>query len=164
MCRDPGSLVYLGIGHSPWFFPENPHCPRVSVLSSTLSKLYLLSGYHIFLVWVIEMFCLPSSLFFLFRHLSLVKLRFHKINRPLPPLLCVCAKSLQLYPLYGPMDCSPAGSSVHGDSPGKDAGVGCHFLLQGCRPKQLTFWGAERNLKGCLNAQRKLKQRCVPIL
>ena len=29
------------------------------------------------------------------------------------------------------MDCSPSGSSVHGDSPGKNTGVGCHFLLQG---------------------------------
>ena len=32
------------------------------------------------------------------------------------------------------MDCSPPGSSVHGKSPGKNTGVGCHFLLQG------IFW------------------------
>ena len=29
------------------------------------------------------------------------------------------------------MDCSPPGSYVHGDSPGKNSGVGCHALLQG---------------------------------
>ena len=29
------------------------------------------------------------------------------------------------------MDCSPPGSSVHGDSPGKNTGVGCHAFLQG---------------------------------
>ena len=29
------------------------------------------------------------------------------------------------------MDCSPPGSSVHGDFPGKNTGVDCHFLLQG---------------------------------
>ena len=29
------------------------------------------------------------------------------------------------------MNYSPPGSSVHGDSPGKNTGVGCHFLLQG---------------------------------
>ena len=29
-----------------------------------------------------------------------------------------------------PVDCSPSGSSVLGDSPGKNTGVGCHFLLQ----------------------------------
>jgi len=26
------------------------------------------------------------------------------------------------------VDCSPAGSSLHGDSPGKNTGVGCHVL------------------------------------
>ena len=30
-----------------------------------------------------------------------------------------------------PVDCSPPGSSVHGDSLGKNTGVGCHALLQG---------------------------------
>ena len=29
------------------------------------------------------------------------------------------------------MDCSSPVSSVHGDSPGKNTGVGCHALLQG---------------------------------
>ena len=29
------------------------------------------------------------------------------------------------------MDCSPPGSSVHGDSPGRNTGVGCHALFQG---------------------------------
>ena len=38
--------------------------------------------------------------------------------------------------LCNPMDCSPAGSSVHGDSPGKSAGVGCHALFQGIFPTQ----------------------------
>ena len=31
-------------------------------------------------------------------------------------------------------DCSPPGSSVHEIFPGKDTGVGCHFLLQGIFP------------------------------
>ena len=38
--------------------------------------------------------------------------------------------------LCDPMDCSPPGSSVHGDSPGKNTGVGCHALLQGIFPTQ----------------------------
>ena len=33
-----------------------------------------------------------------------------------------------------PMDYSPPGSSVHGDSPGKNTAVGCHALLQGIFP------------------------------
>ena len=38
------------------------------------------------------------------------------------------AKSLQSCPtLCDPMDCNPPGDSVHGDSPGKNTGVGCHF-------------------------------------
>ena len=35
------------------------------------------------------------------------------------------------------MDCSLPGFSVHGDSPGKNTGVGCHALLQGLFP---TYW------------------------
>ena len=34
------------------------------------------------------------------------------------------------------MDCSPPGSSVHGDSADKNTGVGCHSLLQGIFPTQ----------------------------
>ena len=37
------------------------------------------------------------------------------------------------------MDCSPPGSSVHGDSPGKNTGVGRCALLQGIfHPKDRT--------------------------
>ena len=42
------------------------------------------------------------------------------------------------------MDCSLPGSSVHGDSPGKNAGVGCHGLLQVIfptqEPRSLALW------------------------
>ena len=46
--------------------------------------------------------------------------------------LCVCVYMLvaQLCPtLCNPTDCSPQGSSVHGDSPGKNTRVGCHAFL-----------------------------------
>ena len=47
------------------------------------------------------------------------------------------AKSLQSCPtLCDPMDCSPSGSSVHGDSPGKNTGVDCRALLPGIFPTQ----------------------------
>ena len=36
--------------------------------------------------------------------------------------------------LYNLMEHSPPGSSVHGDSPGKNTGVGSHTLLQGNLP------------------------------
>ena len=35
-----------------------------------------------------------------------------------------------------PMDWTPPGSSIHGDFPGKNTGVGCHALLQGMFPTQ----------------------------
>ena len=44
-------------------------------------------------------------------------------------VLCLVAQSGPT--LCDPMDCSPPGSSVHADSPGKDTGVGWHALLQG---------------------------------
>ena len=49
-------------------------------------------------------------------------------------LLCLVVQS---YPtLWDPKDCSLPGSSVHGDSPGKNTGVGFHALLQGILPTQ----------------------------
>ena len=38
--------------------------------------------------------------------------------------------------LWDPMGCSPPGSSVRLDSPGKNTRVGCHSLLQGIFPTQ----------------------------
>jgi len=46
--------------------------------------------------------------------------------------LCVlCLVTQSCVTLCNPMDYSPAGSSVHGDSPSKSTGVGCHAVLQG---------------------------------
>ena len=44
-------------------------------------------------------------------------------------VLCLVIQSCPA--LCDPMDCSPPGFSVHGDSPGKNMKVGCHSLLQG---------------------------------
>ena len=52
-------------------------------------------------------------------------------------------------PLCDPMDCSPPGSSVYGDSSGKNTGVGCHFLLQGI----LTTQGSNPHLLSLLHWQ-----------
>ena len=55
-----------------------------------------------------------------------------------------------------PMDCSLPGSSVHGDSPGKNIGVNCHALLQGI----FSIQGSNPTLPHCswilycLNYQR----------
>ena len=50
------------------------------------------------------------------------------------------------------MDCGPPGSSVHGDSPGKNTGLGCHALLleifptQGSNPRLLCLLHCRRIL------------------
>ena len=68
-------------------------------------------------------------------------------------MVCVCAKLLQLcLTLWDPMHCNSPGFSVHGDSPGKNTGVGCHALLQGTFPTQR------------LNASLLWLQHCWQIL
>ena len=54
-------------------------------------------------------------------------------------VLCLVAQSCPT--LCDTMDCSPPGSSVDGDSPGKNTGVGCHALLQGIFPIQGSIPG-----------------------
>ena len=50
-------------------------------------------------------------------------------------LCCVqCLVTHWCRTLCDSMDCSPRGSSVHRDSPGKNTAVGCHALLQGIFP------------------------------
>ena len=53
------------------------------------------------------------------------------------PSLCamLCLVTDFCLTLCNPMDCSLPGSSVHGDSPGKNTAVGCFFFIQGiCQP------------------------------
>ena len=53
-------------------------------------------------------------------------------------VLCLVAQSCLT--LCNPRDCSPPGSSVHGDSPGKNTEVGCHALLHGNFLTQESTW------------------------
>ena len=71
-----------------------------------------------------------------------------------------CVKSLQGCPaLCGCMDCSPPGSSVHEDSPGKNTGVGCHPLLHGIFPTQ----GSNPCLPDSLPAEPLKKPFCLTV-
>ena len=55
----------------------------------------------------------------------------------IPNIVLCCAQSLSHVQLFvTPMNCSPSGSSVHADFPGKNTGGGCHALLQGIFPTQ----------------------------
>ena len=53
-----------------------------------------------------------------------------------PYCVHACSVAQSCPTLCDPMDCSPPGSSVRGDSPGKNTGVGWHALLQGIVPTQ----------------------------
>ena len=59
--------------------------------------------------------------------------------------MCVCERERErereraahsCLTLCSPMDCNPPRSSVHGDSQGKNTGMGCYALLQGIFPTQ----------------------------
>ena len=64
--------------------------------------------------------------------------------------------------LCDPMDCSPPGSSAHGNSPGKNTGVGSHSFLQGIWLTQglssgllhcgqiFTFWATREALQSTI--------------
>ena len=51
-------------------------------------------------------------------------------------LILVCSVAQSCPTLCEPMDCSQPGSPVHGIFSGKNAGMGCHLLLQGIFPTQ----------------------------
>ena len=59
-----------------------------------------------------------------------------------------------------PMDCSPPGSSAHGDSPGQDTGMVCHFLLQGIFPTQ----GLNPGLPHCRRILYHLSHQGIPTM
>ena len=71
----------------------------------------------------------------------------------------LCLVTHQCPTLCDPMDCSPPGSSVHGDSPGKNTGVGCHALLQGIFPTQ----GSNPHLLHCRRILYRLSLQGSPF-
>ena len=73
---------------------------------------------------------------------SLQCMVYHR-QSPLGVAAAAAAKSLQSCPtLYDPIDGSPPGSPRPWDSPGKNTGVGCHFLLQ-CMKVESESEGAQ---------------------
>ena len=59
-----------------------------------------------------------------------------------------------------PMDCSLPGSPGPWDFPGKNTGVGCHFLLQGIFPTQISNLGPPH----CRQTLYRLSHQGSPIL
>ena len=74
--------------------------------------------------------------------------------------VCMCLVAQSCPSLCDPMDCSPPGSSVHGDSPGKSTGVGCHALFWGIFPTQ----GSNPGLPQCMRFLCHLSYQRSPML
>ena len=68
-------------------------------------------------------------------------------------VLCLVIQSCAS--LSNTMDCMPPGSSVRGDSPGRNTGVCCHPLLQGIFPTQ----GLKPNLPHCRKSLYRLNHQ-----
>ena len=67
------------------------------------------------------------------------------LNLHMFKIAVLCLVTQLCHTLCNPMDYSQPGFSVHGDSPGKNTGVGCHALLQGIFPTQ----GLNPGLRHC---------------
>ena len=72
-------------------------------------------------------------------------------------IMCLAAQSCST--LCNPMDGSPPGSSVLGDSPGKNTAVSCHALLQGTFPAQ----GSNPGLPNWRRILHRLSHQGSPI-
>jgi len=72
----------------------------------------------------------------------------------------MCLVTQSCLTLCHPMGCSLLGSSVHGDSLGKNTGVGCHTLLQGIFPTEGSNPGIQhcRWILYCLSHQIRSDQ------
>ena len=96
-----------------------------------------------------------------------------------PTLHSLCSVAQSCPTLCDPMDCSLPSSSIHGDSPGKNTGVGCHAPLQGssqprdwtqvsCIVGDLSHQGTEAQGGLCSDSgteeQRCPLRKCIPCL
>ena len=85
----------------------------------------------------------PLGILFIFSHCKKVSMRGAATGpqpggwrgvRGTSQGLCLVAQLCAT--VWDAMDCGPPGSSVHGHSPSKNTGAGCHALLQGIFPTQ----------------------------
>ena len=95
--------------------------PFASEFTFTFHSFFICKFLH---VWFL---CLRGYVYWMnnFYNLSLLR-----------PFIYVCLVTQLCLTLCDPVDYSSPRSSVHGDSPGNNTGVGCHGFLQGIFPTQ----------------------------
>ena len=80
----------------------------------------------------------------------------HRVSPLLHSKTVLCSVAQSCPTLCDPTHYSLPGSSVHGESPGKNTGVGCHALLQGIFPTQ----GSNPGLPHCRRILYHLSHHC----
>ena len=118
------------------------HCFHYAlILISQHCKSFFSLSLNIILVFISKFF------FSFFKNWNTVDLQccvsFRYMAQWFRHIYVVCLDAQSSPTLCNPMDCRPPGSSVYGDSPGKNTGVGCHFLLHlpdpGIKPRSPTL-------------------------
>ena len=124
--RTDGGVSHLGSSCALGWFPH-PHTPTVWPVSFPLRSLLSFGVTASLLLNCLHSRLLPSSIGFCnpFLFLNYSKLNFLWLNTA-----AAAAKSLQSCPTLWPHRRQPTRLPRPWDSPGKNTGVGCHFLLQ----------------------------------
>ena len=100
----------------------------------TVSKCLAIFHWALFFWTCVIHFCTWDTNFWLFITLSMSCLNLLCFTFSHDAVLCLATQSCST--LCKSIDCSTPGFSFHGNSPGKNTGVGCHALLQGIFPTQ----------------------------
>ena len=130
-------LVWEGHPCTPWY---------VLLFTTPLTfQFFLIELYSIYNIVLISGVHQRGSVIYIYFqiifHFRLLQdTKYRSLCYPVNPccfsVLCLCLVAQSCPTLCDPMDCSPPGSSIHEDSPGKNTRVGCHALLQGIFPTQ----------------------------
>ena len=87
------------------------------------------------------------------------------INSRLRGVCCCCCLVIKSWPtLCDPMEYSPPGSSCLWDFPGKNTGVGCHFLFQGIFLTRRVVWWAQNIFLCPVSMQPHLTIFCISLI
>ena len=107
------------------------------LMSKSYITIYIYYIYVCVCIYVFPIFCFNIFEFYDFPTHSF-------IQHPSCAMLCLVTQSCPTF--CKPMDCSPPGSSVHGDSLGKNTGLGCPLSSRGS--SQLRGWTQVSHIAG----------------
>ena len=115
---------------TPWTAAHQAPLSKFSQIDTLTWAVQYGSHYLPILIWIHEIWLVQIDMIVSIKYTS----DFNYFVWTIKNVLYLVAQSCLT--LCNSMDCSPPAFSVHGDSPGKTTGVGCHFFLQGIFPTQ----------------------------